>query len=140
MVHWHGLFWRSDRGPHNLINECIEKSLSDAECAATWSVWTSIHFGLTGSHSAGQDENGLSLKKSLWRPPEGTAPLPPDDKNPIVKLLIDVSLSQETLLEDHLLLTIRFNIHRCSDYCLKSKKGKERQCWMEFSTESSPRK
>ncbi|CAG2185621.1 unnamed protein product [Mytilus edulis] len=37
MVHWHGLCWRSDREPHNLINECIEKGLSNAECAATFS-------------------------------------------------------------------------------------------------------
>ncbi|CAC5388042.1 unnamed protein product [Mytilus coruscus] len=139
MVHWHGLCWRSDREPHNLINECIEKGLSDAECAATLSEWASIHFGLTGSHPAGQDENGLSIKK-LWPPPEGTAPLPPEDKNPLIKLLMDVSLSQETLLEDHILLTNRFNIHRCSDYCLTSKKGKERQCRMEFGTESSPGK
>ncbi|CAC5388030.1 unnamed protein product [Mytilus coruscus] len=33
-----------------------------------------------------------------------------------------------------------FNIHRCSDYCLTSKKGKERQCRMEFGTGSSPGK
>ncbi|CAC5388031.1 unnamed protein product [Mytilus coruscus] len=44
MVHWHDLCWRSDREPQNLINDCIEKGLSDAECAATLSDWASIHF------------------------------------------------------------------------------------------------
>jgi hypothetical protein len=45
------------------------------------------------------------------------------------------------LLEDYVLLTNRFNIHRCSDYCLKkSKTGKEKACRMEFGTESSPGK
>jgi hypothetical protein len=46
------------------------------------------------------------------------AALPPEEKNPLIKLLMDVSMSQETLLEDYVLLTNRFNIHRCSDYCL----------------------
>jgi hypothetical protein len=35
----------------------------------------------------------------------------------------------------------RFNIHRCSYYCLKnSKTSKEKACRMEFGTESSPGK
>jgi hypothetical protein len=39
------------------------------------------------------------------------------------------------------LLTNRFNIHRCSDYCLiKSKTSKEKACRMEFGTKSSPGK
>ena len=53
---------------------------------------------------------------------------------------MDVSSSQETLLEDHLLLTNRFNIHRCSEYCLTSKSGKTKKCRMEFGTETSPGK
>ena len=62
----------------------------------------------------------------MWPPPEGTAPMPPEEKNPLIKLLMDVSSSQESLLEDHLLLTNRFNIHRCSDYCLTLKSGKNK--------------
>jgi hypothetical protein len=59
----------------------------------------------------------------------------------LVKLLMDVSKSQETLLEDYVLLANRFNIHRCSYYCLKnSKTSKEKACRMEFGTESSPGK
>ena len=50
---------------------------------------------------------------------------------------MDVSSSQESLLEDHLLLTNRFNIHRCSDYCLTSKSGRRKKCLMEFGTEFS---
>ena len=50
-------------------------------------------------------------------------------------------MSQETLLEDYVLLANRFNIHRCSYYCLKnSKTSKEKACRMEFGTESSPGK
>ena len=55
----------------------------------------------------------------------------------LIKLLMDVSSSQESLLEDHLLLTNRFNIHRCSDYCLTSKSGRRKKCRMEFGTEFS---
>jgi hypothetical protein len=51
---------------------------------------------------------------------------------------MDVSKSQETLLEDYVLLANRFNIHHCSYYCLKnSKTSKEKACRMEFGTESS---
>ena len=64
--------------------------------------------------------------KNLWPSPEGTAPPPPEEKNPLLKLLMDVSDTQQLLLEDHLLLTNRMNIHRCSDYCLQSRKGKSR--------------
>jgi hypothetical protein len=54
---------------------------------------------------------------------------------------MDVSMSQETLLEDYVLLANRFNIHRCSYYCLQnSNTSKEKACRMEFGTESSPGK
>ena len=56
-------------------------------------------------------------KKKLWPSPESFAPQPPEEKNVLIKLLMDISFSQEILLEDHLLLTNRFNLHRCSDYC-----------------------
>jgi len=138
MIHWHGLCWRSDREPHNLLNQAIEEGLSDEDCANKLSNWATEQFGLTASHPAGKDDNGKP-RKDLWPPPEGSAPLPPDEKNPLVKLLMDVSLSQETLLEDHLLLTNRFNIHRCSDYCL-SKSGGQKLCRLEFGSESKPGK
>lgn len=118
MIHWHGLCWRSDRKPHNLMSSLIEKGLADDDCAGHLSQWAKDNFGMTACHPAGKDENG-NRRRDLWPPPEGTAPPPPDEKNPLLKLLMDVSDSQHSLLEDHLLMTNRINIHRCSDYCLK---------------------
>jgi hypothetical protein len=63
--------------------------------------------------------------------------MPPVENNPLIKLLMDVSASQESLLEDHLLLTNRFNIHRSSDYCLTLKSGKNKKCRMEFGSKLS---
>jgi hypothetical protein len=59
-------------------------------------------FGLSASHPAGKDETGKP-RKNLWPPPEGSAALPPEETNPLIKLLLDVSMSQETLLEDYVL-------------------------------------
>jgi hypothetical protein len=106
MVHWHGLCWRDGKKPHALLSKALEEGLSDEDCAKHLS-----EFGLTASHPAGKDENGNPNKITFWFPPEGTAPLPPEEKNPLIKLLMDISSSQESLLEDHLLLTNRFNIH-----------------------------
>ncbi len=54
---------------------------------------------------------------------------------------MDVSSSQESILEDYLLITNRLNIHRCSDYCLrKFPHSSEKSCRMEFGTESKPGK
>ena len=64
-------------------------------------------------------------------------------KNPLTKLLMDVSESQESLLEDHLLLTNRINLHRCSDYCLRAASSRNKsikECRMEFGNEDSPGK
>ena len=121
MVHWHGMCWRADSEPHNLMHEAIKSGLSNAECAEKLATWASDEFGLTAMHPAGTNDNG-SPRKDLWPPPEGTAPPPPEEKNPLIKLLMDVCSSQETLLEDHLLLTNRINMHRCSDYCLQPSK------------------
>ena len=142
MVHWHGMCWLADSEPHNLMHEAIKSGLSNAECAEKLATWASDEFGLTAMHPAGTDDNG-SPRKDLWPPPEGTAPPPPEEKNPLIKLLMGVCSSQETLLEDHLLLTNRINMHRCSDYCLqpsKSKRSAEKICRMEFGTESNPGK
>ena len=116
MIHWHGLCWRSDREPHNLLHEAVQKGLSDGECAEELSRWAKAVFGLTACHPAGTDENGHP-RKDLWAPPEGFAPALPEEKNPLLKLLMDVSESQEPLLEDHILLANRINLHRCSEYC-----------------------
>ena len=105
MVHWHGLCWRNDQEPHFLINKALKEGLSDDKCAARLHDWAASEFGLTASHPAGKNADG-NPKKEFWPPPEGTAPKPPEEKNSLIKLLMDVSTSQESLLEDHLLLTI----------------------------------
>ena len=122
MVHWHGLCWRSDKQPHQLIHEAINEGLSDDKVAERLSTWAESTIGMTANHPAGKDESG-EPRKYLWAPPEGSAPPPPEEDNPLIKLLMDVSDTQETLLDDHLLLTNRFNLHRCSDYCLTKNKN-----------------
>ena len=89
---------------------------------------------MTACHPAGKDGSGEPLKSS-WPPPEGTAPAPPEEKNPLLKLLMDISSTQDSLFEDHLLLTNRFNLHRCSDYCLtirNKSNPSQKTCRMEF--------
>lgn len=111
MVNWHGLCWRYDREPHDLLHQAITAGLSEEECAEKLFLWAGENFGLTAIHSAGKNETGCP-NKNAWPPPEGTAPSPPEKDNPLFKLLMNVSQSQESLLEDHSLLTNRFNLHR----------------------------
>ena len=142
MIHWHGLCWRKDKEPHNLLHAALQEGLSDENCAVKLSQWAESQFGLSASHPAGTNEQG-EPRKDCWPPPEGTAPAPPEEKNPLVKLLTDICDTQETLLEDYLLLCNRINIHRCSDYCLrppKSKYSTEKICRMDFGTLTSPGK
>ncbi|KAH3791553.1 hypothetical protein DPMN_145041 [Dreissena polymorpha] len=73
-----------------------------------------MQFGISASHPAGKDADGQP-RKDLWPPPEGSAPPPDESKSPLIKLLMDVSQSKDTLLEDHQLLTNRLILHRCSD-------------------------
>lgn len=141
MIHWHGLCWRKDREPHNLLHDAFSAGMSNDQSAARLSEWAQIQFGMTANHPAGKDDFGNS-KKHLWPPPEGTAPAPTEEKNALIKLLMDVSQSQETIFEDYLLLTNRFNIHRCSDYCLKPSKNSSNKkvCRMEFGSLENPGK
>ena len=106
MIHWHGLCWRADKEPHSLLFDAVSEGLSDDQCAEKLAQWASDNFGMTACHPAGKDLDGNS-RKDLWPPPEGTAPAPPEEANPLIKLLMDVSQSQESLLEDYLLLTNR---------------------------------
>ena len=138
MVHWHGLCWHQDKEPHNLLFRAVQEGLSDRQCAQKLAEWASSELGMSAEHPAGLDEFGNS-RKDLWPPPEGTAPPPPEEKNPLVKLLMDVSHSQGSLLEDYLLLSNRLNIHRCSDFCLRSTKS-GKMCRMEFGSQNGPGK
>jgi hypothetical protein len=92
MVHWHDLCWRSDRDPHNLLHNAIEAGLSDLDCANVLSQWATEQSGLSASHPAGKDETGKH-RNNLWPPPEGSAALPPEEKNQLITLLMDVSIS-----------------------------------------------
>ncbi|VDI81681.1 Hypothetical predicted protein [Mytilus galloprovincialis] len=143
MIHWHGLCWRFDKEPHNLMHQAYVDGKTDEECAKLLSDWAKLEYKMTANHPAGLDENNKP-KKNLWPPPEGTAPAPPDEKNPLNKLLMDVSESQESILEDHLLLCNRINLHRCSDYCLRAPRNNPsnpvKQCRMEFGTSLNPGK
>ena len=60
----------------------------------------------------------------MWPPQDGTAPLPPEEANHLLKLIMDVSETQESVTEGHFLLTYRINLHRCSNYCLRNQKGR----------------
>ena len=77
------------------------------------------------------------LRKELVQP---TLP----EKSSLVKLLMDVSESQESILEDHLHLCNRINLHQCSDYCLRAPKNSPssslKQCRMVFGTSLNPGK
>lgn len=74
LLGWHGLCWRSDKEPHNLIHEAIVNGLSDEQCAEKLSIWAVENFGLSASHPAGKDELGNPNKK-VWPPPEVLLPL-----------------------------------------------------------------
>ena len=92
MSHWHGLYWKTDRDPHNLLYNATHEGFSGDECAQILSDWATKNFQMTANHPAGQDEND-NPKKQYWPPPEGTAPAPPENANPLLKLLMDVSTS-----------------------------------------------
>jgi hypothetical protein len=139
MIHWHGMGWREDRQPHQLLYEGMLKNLNDKDLARELSMWAEAAFGMTASHPAGTDENG-NPRKDLWPPPEGTVPPTPDDDNPLLKLLCEAATTQEELLNDHLLMTNKVNIHSCSDFCWKKNRAGEKVCRMEFGTEKHPGK
>jgi hypothetical protein len=135
--------YRSDHEPHNLLHEGFSQGKTSDECAVLLSEWAKNTFKMTASHPAGGDESG-NPNKSLWSPHERTCPASPADTNSPVKLLMDVSESQESILEDHLLLCNRINLHGCSDYCLRAPKNSPssslKQCRMEFCTSLNPGK
>ena len=116
------------------MHRALEEGLSDEECASRLAECASNQLGLTASHPAGKDDSG-NPRTDFWPPPEGSAPPPPEKINPLVKLLMDASDNQDSLLEDYVHLTNRINIRRCSDYCLRQRKrGEEKYCRMEFGS------
>lgn len=104
MIHWHYVCWRSDKEPHPLLFQAVSEGLTNSQCAEKPAAWASACFNVSASHPAGTDDSGQPLR-SLWPPPEGIAPARPDEQNLLLRLLMDVSSTQESLLEDYLQLT-----------------------------------
>ena len=101
---------------------------------------------MTALHPAGSDEEGQP-RKDLWPPPEGSADPISEDRDPLVKMLMEMAATQDAILEDHLLLVNRVGLHSCSDYCLRTPRHpepglqpRERVCRMEFGSEFHPGK
>ena len=138
IIDWNGLSWRQDKEPHQLLHDSINSGLADQDPG-----WAKHNFHMPASHPAGTCVDCCS-RKDLWSRPEGTTLDPPDEKNQLIKLLMDVSDTQESLLEDHLLLTNKININRCSAFCwTKPKRGQnqgQKVCPMEFGPKNMPRK
>ena len=113
---------------------------------ARLSQWADENFAMTASHPAGSDEKGQP-RKDLWPPPEGSAVEISHERDPLVKMLLEIAATQNAILEDHLLLGNRVGLHSCSDYCLRTPRlpepgmqPRERVCRMEFGSEFSPGK
>ena len=145
-IHWHQLSWREDRQPHQLLHEAREDGCEEEEYAARLSQWADETFAMTALHPAGNAEEGQP-RKDLWPPPEGTAEPISDDRDPLVKMLMEIAATQDAILEDHLLLVNRVGLHSCSDYCLRTPRHpeqglqpRERVCRMEFGSEFRPGK
>ena len=100
MVHWHGLCWRSDKQSHQFLFHAVKRGFSDDNCVEKLAQWAESNCVITAMHPAGQNETGQS-RKDLWPPPEGNAPALPEDKNPLLKLLMDAKKVREKSRECH---------------------------------------
>ena len=58
MIHWHGLCWRGDKQPHQLLYDGVQNKPTDSEMAKELAQWAMDVFGMTASHPAGSDLNG----------------------------------------------------------------------------------
>ncbi|KAK2571016.1 hypothetical protein P5673_003555 [Acropora cervicornis] len=79
---------------------------------------------MTALHPAGSDREGQS-RKDLWPPPEGSADPILDDRDPLLKMLMEITATQDGMLEDHLLLVNRVGLHSCSDNFLRTPRHPE---------------
>ena len=102
-IHWHQLSWRDDRHPHQLLHEAREGGCGVDEYAARLSQWADENFATTALQPAGSDKEGQP-RKDLWPPPEVSADPISDNRDPLVKMLIEIAATQDAILEDHLLL------------------------------------
>ena len=128
------------------MHEAREDGCGDDEYAARLTQWADENFAVTALHPAGSDEEGQP-REDLWPPPEGSADPISDDRDPLVKMLVQIAATQDAILEDYLLLVNRVGLHSCSDYCLRTPRHpqpglqrRERVCQMEFGSEFHPGK
>ena len=128
------------------MREPREDGREEDEYAARLSQLADETFAIAALDPAGKDEEGQP-RKDLWRPPERTAEPISDDRDPLVKVLMQIAATQDAIVEDHLLLVLRVGLHGCSDYCLRTPRhpeqglqAKERVCRMEFGSEFRPGK
>ena len=91
-IDWHQLSWRDDRQPHQLLHEACEEE----EYAARLSEWGDENFAITASHPAGSDKEGQP-RKDLWPPPEGSADPISDERDPLVKMLLEIAATQNAI-------------------------------------------
>ena len=139
MIHWHGLCWRNDMEPSKTLHQCLEGGFDNVEAAFPVSEWAETEYALTAIHPAGNDESGQP-RKDLWAPPEGIAPAPPEEDNPLRKLYHEQCVDDEKTVEDHIRIVNRTHLHRCSDYCLRKPAipGGMRVCRMGFGSDREP--
>ncbi|CAH3025176.1 unnamed protein product [Porites evermanni] len=115
-IHWHQLSWRKKQATtHQLHLYCMKLVKMVAKRKSMQldfnSQWADETFAMTALHTAGNDEEGQP-RKDLWPPPEGTAERISDDRDPLVKMLMQIAATHDAILEDHLLLVKRIGLHK----------------------------
>jgi len=102
MMYWHGLCWSENMEPSKTLHQCLADGFDYGEVAIPVAEWAEKKKALTAIYPAGNDENGQP-RKELWAPPEGTAPAPPEEDNPLKNYSTNnvwmIQLSQRTTLE-----------------------------------------
>ena len=100
-------------------NSAGEMTGSHTSCYMTLVNMVVMMRSMTALHPAGSDKEGQP-RKDLWPPPEGSADPISEDRDPLVKMLMEMAATQDAILEDHLLLVNRVELHSCSDHFLRT--------------------
>ena len=70
------------------MNQAREDECDEDECAAILTrQWANENLAMTALHPAGSDEEGKP-RKDLWPLPEGSADPIPNERDPLVKMLM----------------------------------------------------
>ena len=99
-----------------------EDDCEDDEYAARLNQWAGENFAIAVLHPAGSDEEA-EPRKGLWPLPEGSTDPISDDRDPLVKMLMETVATQDAMLEDHMLLVNCVGLHITAyylDYCLRT--------------------